>query len=464
MRCEECDQKYRIKSSYFERELKTGPRTLDEADDVLRSDSVDIDPDEVSPVSIDDDGNVVGLSGLSELMRGFDEKDAKAGKDAKDKLKTRLQEEQDLPPAATPASKSKKSGKRKSGSFKTNTTDRTEAKPASKPARRRKKKSNLPIVLAVSIALLVAVGLVVVIVTAPTGNDGSGSADAGNDPGQTDPDLTGSDRPNPPGPDRTPPDNPDPVTPAPTLFAFSEPPMSNPDPKFVEPWPSDTASPESQDFPARINQPIVIEHEGWYLMDPPRERDASTGVETVRFVDPEVSELAGGKTLIVGKLLNSSEQNVVTGELHVMLLNADGKVFAETYSPIAVVEPRTYRPLALEIPTRHFAGTRQIRSEVLVSEWADKLKTIPVVNGDIQGQDTSTVVRITARNEGEERTIRTATIVVNALDTRKKPIRDFMLHSQRVNIKPGGLMDIVVATPLPEDRPAAEWNIRVYVK
>ncbi|MGB0768203.1 MAG: hypothetical protein ACPGYV_10880, partial [Phycisphaeraceae bacterium] len=163
VRCGACDAKYRIKTSHIEREVVTGPRTLDETDAVLRSDSVDIDPDEVAPVSIDDEGNVVGLSGLSELMR-FSDSAADAAS-SQDKLKARAAEiagdDNAALPVAKPATpktsktKASKSGKAKKNKAKAGATPPESAPSASTgreraQALRKKKKANTLILASLS--------------------------------------------------------------------------------------------------------------------------------------------------------------------------------------------------------------------------------------------------------------------------------------------------------------------------
>ena len=79
VQCDGCEHRYRIKSDLVTRQITTGPKTPDGLDPLLRGEKGDLGiKDAGVPVHLDVDGNVVGLSGLSELMRQSDAAHAKA--------------------------------------------------------------------------------------------------------------------------------------------------------------------------------------------------------------------------------------------------------------------------------------------------------------------------------------------------------------------------------------------------
>ena len=60
---------------------------------------------------------------------------------------------------------------------------------------------------------------------------------------------------------------------------------------------------------------------------------------------------------------------MLSGELHVMLLDSTGRVFAETYTPLVMIEPGGKQAIALPIATRHWKRSRGVRAGVVVTDW-----------------------------------------------------------------------------------------------
>jgi len=448
VRCTACEHKYRIKSSHFEREVLTGPRTLDETDAVLRSDSVDIDPDEVAPVSIDDEGNVVGLSGLSELMRWSDAEGK--GEAQKEKLKARAEEEaggalKEARPVGTKA-KSKSKSKSKSKPAREEMTGRERAQ-----QRRRKKKTNTLMLASLSVLLVIGVGVVVMmLVGGPNKPEDGGAEDdtppvVDNDPGPKPPD---------PGPD---PPDPGPDRPDVDVFPLPKSPSPNPDMKFVAPWPTidDTLPPE--DVPTVLTPAKPITLEGWYVMSPPRGSADAVGVSNVELGELTPNTLGKNQTLLTGSVSNRTTRSVLSGELHVMLLDSTGRVFAETYTPLVMIEPGGKQAISLPIATRHWKRSRGVRAGVTVTDWADALSPMRGVQLDPVGRGRNASLRVSVQHNGD-RSLRNVLILVHAEDAQGRSVARFLIDEKNLDIRPGQWLDLVVSTPLPEGRLGVTWS------
>ena len=458
VRCPACDNKYRIKSAHFEREVHTGPRTLDETDSVLRSDSVDIDPDEVSPVSIDDDGNVVGLSGLSELMRWSDNQDQSqvTGVQGPDKSATKSKPPQDdLPQAKAVTKKTKPSAKTKRKAQAPATRSPKERAKAIK----RKKRDKMLVMLggAGVIVLIIAVILAINLsdqlqtIEDAANDDTSGKPDtpaAGQNPA-TDPGNAQAE------PD-TGPDSPD--GDQVQLFTDDLEPSPNPVNLFQPPWEETDTSLPPNDVPTVLTPAEHLTHEGWYIMNPPRGSADASGVTNVELGQITASPLPNNQTLLAGSVVNNAEQAVERGELHIMLLDSTGNVFAETFVPLAVIQPGSSQPIGLTIPTRHWQRSRGVRAGVQVDEWSAPVA--PAVH-DIKLAHTSlgpsSAVRVSLKHTGD-RPLRAVKMLLTATDSRGSAIANYLIEENGLYIDEDQWLDLVIATPLPDGREAAAWS------
>lgn len=453
VRCEACDSKYRIKSAHFVREIHTGPRTLGETDTVLRSDSVDIDPDEVSPVSIDDDGNVVGLSGLSELMRWSDTQDSSqvtgVPKPGKPKRKPKPAAQEALP-AAKPAKPKTKAP-----------AASTKSKPGDGRARaqaiKRKKRNNTLISIGAAVAAVVVIALIVPMLipnnTIPN--------EAPSDDGTPGTELAGSDTQTPgngPETDGTSPDTekPDEVL----VFSEDYKPSPNPQIKFVPPWTDPDNSLPPTDVPTVLTPVVHLTHEDWYVMNPPRGSADATGASNVELGQIVATPLDERTTLLAGSVANNTTRVVKNGELHIMLLDSTGNVFAETYTPVAMIEPNNAQPITLTIPTRYWKRSRGVRAGVQVQAWADTIEPLQGIRLEPTGQGKSSTLRVSVKHEGE-RPLRSVTMLLSATDTNGHAIANFFIEESNLYIRKDQWLDLVAATPLPKGREAAGWAVTV---
>lgn len=460
VRCTACQNKYRIKSAHFEREVHTGPKTLDETDTVLRSDSVDIDPDEVGPVSIDDDGNVVGLSGLSELMRfSDDQSNVQANVDAK-RSKDKAKAEQDQAAAPLPVAKTAKKNKTKKS--KNNKRNKKQDKPEEisggkrrAQALKRKKQNKLYIMLGSSAAVIFILAIVIVL-TLP--DDTPTTQPIAADPPETDTPDTG-DAP-------TPPDtvtDPDPgsqdtdTSDGIRIFTDAFEPSPNPDIAFQPPWIKPDTGLPPVDVPTVLTPAKPMSHEGWYVMNPPRGAADAPGDSNVELGQITAATQSDGNTLLAGDVANYNAQVVMSGELHIMLLDSTGNVFAETYTPLAMIKAKGKQPIALTIPTRYWKRSRGVRAGVQVTDWADTLTPMQDVQLDPVGQGESTALRISVKHLGDK-PLRHVRILVSATDAADKTIASFLLEEQGLYIAENQWLDLVIATPLPADKTATNWS------
>lgn len=452
VRCASCNGKYRIKSSQVERVLTTGPRTLDETDTVLRSDSVDIDPDEIAPVSIDDEGNVVGLSGLSELMRRSD------AQGAKDRVVAQMDRPE--PPPSRGAQPEPVQGVVRLDDDGSATESSAAQRRARLLARRRRKRTNA-IVIASLACLVVVSGVVVamLVMQRRAGDDAVPRNEGVAKPGEDDNAL-------PSGvadtEDDGPAADPDPETPTPggALFVGLDPPLPNPDPKFVAPWSTPDPDAVPADVPTVVTPARRLAHEGWYIMSPPRGSANAAGEADVEVDELTPSEDEQGRTVLAGAVANRTERVLLAGELHVMLLDSSGRVFAETYTPLAMIDAGDSQRVALPIATRHWKQARGVRTAVTVSAWTDTLSPLAGVVIDPVGSGASTALRISARNRTDS-ALRGVLILVEAIDARGELIERFAVENEKLYVSGGDWLDMVVATPLSSEVPPARWSVLV---
>lgn len=444
VRCSACENKYRIKSSNFEREIHTGPRTLDETDTVLRSDSVDIDPDEMPPVSIDDEGNVVGLSGLSELMRFSDSKGDNEATDVSSAINDKATRE---PQAPLPAGKTK--GRKESSII---GTGRARAQ-----AIKRKKRNKNYIMAGAAGGVLIVLVFVIMQLIGDGKTDVAEKEDTPIKPKDDTPNSVGPTDPSPsPAPNVDKPKETDEPK-DPDLYEDPNKPEPNPDSRFVAPWlNADQATPPI-DVPTMLTPAKPMTHEGWYVMNPPRGAADATGVSTVELGQLEAAELANGQTLLSSTITNSSAKAVMRGELHIMLLDSTGNVFAETYTPLALIAPRSRQPFVLTIPTRYWKRSRGVRTEVLVKAWQDTFTPMPDVRINPVSTGSAAALRISARHTGEK-PLRSAIIRISATDDAGNALASFLVDENNLYIRKDHWLDLVLATPLPAGTQTANWS------
>lgn len=443
VRCPACESKYRIKSAYFQREVHTGPRTLDETDSVLRSDSVDIDPDEMPPVSIDDDGNVVGLSGLSELMRWSDNQAANQSTDVSSAVHERASHDHtDALPAAKSTSKKKKQPAVGLGR-------------ARAQALKRKKRNKMVITLSSTAIVLVVLVFVIVQLL---GNELTKIATDDIKPAKPAPNTPAKINPT----DPSQPDTTQDPTPPNEVDLFNDPnqPEPNPDIRFVAPWLNENSDTPPADIPTVLTTATTLNHEGWYVMNPPRGSADASGVTTVQLGPVTPSLLNDSLTLLATSLTNSSDQTMMQGELHIMLLDSTGNVFAETYTPLAMIGPRSKQPYALTIPTRYWKRSRGLRAAVTVQDWADQTQPLQDVRLHPTNLGPSSVLRISAKHIGDK-TLRNVTILINATDNDGNAIANFLLKEENLYIRPNHWLDLIVQTPLPPSKQTANWSATI---
>ncbi|MBX2853266.1 MAG: hypothetical protein KTR15_16140 [Phycisphaeraceae bacterium] len=458
VRCPACEHKYRIKSAHFQREVHTGPRTLDETDSVLRSDSVDIDPDEVSPVSIDDEGNVVGLSGLSELMRWSDNQDQSqvTGTPSPTRSKGKQgQATQGELPQAKPA-KTKSGGKAKA------------AAPKSKPGKgraraqalKRKKRNQMYILLgSVGAAVILLAIIVPALLPEKTPTTETG-------PDQDKPDETVVDN-NPSGTEPGPkPDGgtPDPEVPD-EVRVFSEhyTPSPNPVLTFQPPWNEPDTSLPPRDVPTVLTPAEHLTHEDWYVMNPPRGSADASGVSNVELGQITASSLPNNQTLLAGSVANNTDQAVARGELHIMLLDSTGNVFAETFTPLAMIEPSSKQPISLTIPTRYWKRSRGVRAGVQVDAWSDPVAAAQGIELAHTSLGASSAVRVSLKHTGD-RPLRGIKMLLSATDSRGSAVANFLVEENSLYIARDQWLDLVIATPLQDGREVAEWATLLQTK
>ena len=451
VRCTKCEHKYRIKSSHFERTVHTGPRTLDETDTVLRSDSVDIDPEEMPPVSIDDEGNVVGLSGLSELMRVSDVADSDQDTDVSSTVHERAAKHSDNAlPSAKPAS--------------TKTKRDTAAGTGRARAQRLKKKKQQKTYLMIGgtgVVLIVAVLVIVGMLSSGTPEVVDDKPETDN-PGDDKPVLVDKPTPQPNPEDPNDPKDPDELK-DPRLFVDPNTPEPNPEIKFVAPWDNANRVDPPIDVPAMLTPARPQVHEGWYVMNPPRGTADATGVSNVEMGQLEETDLGDGTTLLSSTITNSSDQMVERGELHLMLLDGAGNVFAETYVPLAMIAPRSRQPIAVSIPTRYWKRSRGPRAAVMVQAWADPVEPIEDVRLQPAGQGGSSALRVSVKNN-TDKTLRGASILISAMSDEGKALANFFVEDESLYIRENQWLDLVLATPLHPNQKAAYWSVTVVPK
>ncbi|MFK7790405.1 MAG: hypothetical protein AB8C95_13045 [Phycisphaeraceae bacterium] len=442
VRCTACENKYRIKSAYVLREVHSGPRTLDESDSILRSDSVDIDPDELPPVSIDDDGNVVGLSGLSELMRFSDNQAANEATDVSSAVQGKASRDAAaLPSGKTASSKSSKKSQPALSSAR-----------ARAQALKRKKRNQMYIAMGGSAFALIAIVVIILQVV------GSDPPDVAVEDDNVKPPSTIT-TPNIDPNDQTPPDETEDPTDPNEVEPFNDPnqPERNPDIKFVAPWLATNQADPPADIATVLTPASPLTHEGWYVMNPPRGSADAAGVSNVELDQIVAAPLPDGSTLLSSTLSNNGEQTVMRGELHLMLLDSTGNVFAETYAPLVMVGPRSKQPYALTIPTRYWKRSRGVRAAVTVQEWADKPNTLKDVRLHPANLGPSSALRISVKHTGDK-TLRSVTILIHATDDDGNALASFLLKEENLYIREDHWLDLLIATPLPPGKTSANWS------
>lgn len=457
VRCAACEYKYRIKSSHFERKVHTGPRTLNETDSVLRSDSVDIEPDEVAPVSIDDDGNVVGLSGLSELMRWSDdqtnvESEASAKRTSTRSKPSRQLSEKPLPKAR--AAKSKNKNKPKAKAHRNSTRQgRRPSRERAKSIKRAKKQKQY--ILLGGLGLLISIAAIVASQFLPVS---SSSVSEKHSPEDGDQPVASLDTTK-----TNPGDQPFDQTghPKPTndlhLFTTDRKPSPNPDRKFQAPWLfADSALPPL-DVPTVLTPATEMTHEGWYVMNPPRGSAEAYGDSNVELGKLIVAPQSNGTTLLTGSVSNNAPQAVANAELHIMLLDSTGKVFAETYSPLAMIPPKSKQAVNLTIASRYWKRSRGVRAGVQVTQWADEIKPMPGVHLASTGAGPASTLRVSVKHLGNK-PMRGVKILFTANNSNGDPIASFLINEQNLYIPQNRWLDLVIAAPLPEGITAASWS------
>ncbi len=445
VRCESCQNKYRIKTAHVERVLITGPRTLDETEAVLRTDSVDIDPDEASPVSIDDEGNVVGLSGLSELMRQSDVRGTEA----------RIQSQMDSAPP--PAAHRPKSSSSEGPPAIERLTDEPVAssrshRRARRHARQRRKRTQALLIAALGV--LVVVSGIVLYTIVDKQRDRTDPAPGGQ-AGQNDPaDTPDSTRDNPP--DLFPPDSSDPPA-EPRLFANIGPPEPNPDPKYVAPVVAIDPGALPADVPTVVIPAERIMLEGWYITTPPRGAADAGGEADFSVTELLPSALDDGRTLLTASVRNNGADALLAGELHIMLLDSSGGVFAEAFLPLSLIAPDAEQAIALPIATRHWQRQRGVRTSVKIAGRTQNLFPIPDVQIDPVGAAEHTALRLSARYNGLA-ALRGVLILIEATDAQGNRLARFVVENEQLFVARGGWLDLVVSTPMQAGETPANWS------
>lgn len=490
--CPSCTGRYRIKSSQVTRNVTTGPRTLDELDPLLSGDSVDLDPDtDASPVKIDDQGHVVGLSGLSELMRQSDAKQAKAGvkKRAKDAAAVK-------PPPVAKVTRSAK-GKSKAAQTPAPKSKPAAASPvvtrppdapvedarerAQQRARQRRLQTKLMIAAIGGTVTVVILALLLLFAISP--DEPEAPRKANSNPAK--PDHTQADPPPDPEPDLREPimfprdrdDSADPDSDSGTLDISRDPDPSdpqlfghdrhystNPSPRYVASAMASNGGDRPAEVPALLTEPQILEHEGWYILSPPRGFADAVG-ET----DVELSELKElftnnqGQTILVGTLTNRGETAAIAGEAHVALLDPAGRVFAETYLPFALLEPGASMSVRLAIAERFWERARGNRTHAIVSKHGESIQPLANVRLEPIGTGPSAAVRVSVRNEREQ-WLRDAVLVLTASDLDGSPVARFRVAQDDLFIAAGDWLDMVVHTPMPEaDNARYQWSATLHV-
>lgn len=444
--CASCEQRYRIKSSYVTRTVTTGPKTLDEMDPLLRGDGVDLDTDAgAAPVKIDDDGNVVGLSGLSELMRQSDAAHAQAAAIA------RTHRDEDAPPPAARVTRPSEPGRRKPS-------------PRAR-AGRNKKRSPLPLLLAGALLILFAGtigGLAYVISqSGPTDPAAVNPPDAdptprnpgGNGNGELFPDVPGD---NPDGPDggspTQPGDDPSWLTEG---GRFED----NPDYAY-DPNAPRGDPPRPIDVPTVLTPGQPMEHEGWYILAPPRGSVDATGGGDIEMGTLEPLSVDGTLVVLAGVLTHLGTEPVVSGETHVALIDSAGRVFAETYLPFAGLRPGETQSVRLPIAQRFWERARDVRTRTVVLESDPDLKLLEGVQLQPAGRGAWSSVRVTVRNPNE-RWLRNALVLLWAEDVDGHTVARYRAAQPGIFVDPKGWLDIVVHVPINEADGPVSWHAQV---
>ena len=205
---------------------------------------------------------------------------------------------------------------------------------------------------------------------------------------------------------------------------------------------------------------VPLAHEGWYVMNPPRGAAEASGISNLEPGQIRASPLNDKQTLLSTELTNNSAQTAVHGELHVMLLDSTGNVFAETYGPLAMIGPRARQPYALTIPTRYWERSRGVRVAAIVQERADHPPPLRGVRLHPADLGPSSSLRISVKHTGNK-VLRGVSILITATDNDNNALASFLFKEENLHIRQNHWLDLLVATPLPPGKQSANWSATV---
>jgi len=455
--CAQCEHKYRIKASHVTRTLTTGPKTLDELDPLLRGDSVDLDP-EVSqaPVRIDQDGNVVGLSGLSELMRQSDADIARSDAVARANAAANT-----APPAARVT---------RAATPEPPPAPQRAAQARADARRRRSRMNAIIAVAAAAVVLVLGVTLYAVIsggkedpvvenpegpilgggpVALPQDPTGNGT-DPGSNPGPGDPGdpswLTGDGRPYE--------DNED--------YRY--------DPSALQ---AVVHVGLPADVPTLLTPAVRLEHEGWYILTPPRGSVAATGGEAIELIDLDAIASRDGVVTLQGKVTHQGDEVLIAGEAHIALIDPVGRVYAETYLPLGILEPGQSRIVQLDIAERYWERSSGVRATVHVLDSARAMQAMPHLQVRPLGHGPSSSLRISTPNPNHPLDSETLApdadrlgrdwvgdfrITIWADDPEGVAVARFSVKLDSFYLPAGQWLDLVIHTPVSADLPKLDWH------
>lgn len=221
-------------------------------------------------------------------------------------------------------------------------------------------------------------------------------------------------------------------------------------------------------FPDTVVKAERVVHEGWYLLDPPRAMVPLRTDPEVKLVDPfRPSPLNQEDVLLSARIKNQSDQSLVKGELHLMLLDNRDMVFAETYLPLSLIKPNGERAVSIKLGGRQWLQARSSRIEVRTIERASDMIAMPRVAARfVLNERYGPTVRVSAQHQGEQ-TLRGATIRVQANTTKGGVLGEYVVERSDLVIEPGGWLDVAIATPIDKtllQGEVASWSAEVYMK
>ncbi|MEM1355507.1 MAG: hypothetical protein AAGC44_09635 [Planctomycetota bacterium] len=449
-------------------------------DPLLAGDGTDLEPDtDAAPVKIDESGQVVGLSGLTELMRQNDAERAKADARARSKAaeppptaRITRQAPARTPkhkPEKPPPSKPSKSSKPSKTKEKTTEPTITARERAQQRARQRKLQTTL-IIASAAACVVVMLLVLIVVLGSENGDDTQSQTNLNASPADNNnPRQTQREQNNQPGPIELFPPDPDDPDPQvtnpnqPSLFGVGNNYSENPEPRYTPRTDRQRDRPPAE-VPAVLIQAQLLTHEGWYILTPPRGAIDAAGTAG----DVELSALTKayttqqGTTILSATLTNRGERAVVAGQAHLALLDPAGRVFAETYLPFALLAAGETREVRLGIPQRFWDRCRDHRTRAIVLSDAPSLTHLNEVQLAPVGQGPNTAVRVSVRNPRDQ-WLGDAVLVLTATDLDGHPVARFRLTQQDLLIAPGQWLDMVVHTPLPDTGPAIiQWQATLH--